>query len=206
MNKLLKAITIIVISLLVLTGCSSNVLTNVSNPDEIIIDIKDNQITKESIYKYLKLRFGPNLITTNLVEMQLDKYVTLVDSDKAEGQKRLDEMKELLKDEFEAVIVGSGYKDVEEYYQRVILSKIKNEKLFRMYLEDNLEDITNGLNTGKIKMIVTQSKPEAEQALTELNEIEELSAEDFVSVAKTYSQEEEKAETKFEHVYEDRTS
>lgn len=206
MRKAMKIISIIIVSLLLLTGCSSNVITHVSNADEVIIDIKDNQITKDEIYKYLKLRFGPNLITTNLIDMQLEKHVTLDDEDKAEGQKRLDETKELLKDEFEEVIVASGYKNEQDYYERVILSKIKNEKLFKTYLNDNLESITVGLHTGKIKKIVTDSKPVAEQALKELNEKEELTADDFVLVAKEYSTEEEKGATTFEHVFEDRAN
>lgn len=204
MRKTMKIVSIIIVSLLLLTGCSSNVVTHVSNADEVIIDIKDNQITKDEIYKYLKLRFGPNLVTTNLIDMQLDKHVTLDDEDKAEGQKRLDETKELLKDEFEEVIAASGYTDEEDYYERVILSKIKNEKLFKTYLDENIEDITVGLNTRKIKKIVTDSKPVAEQALKELSEKEELTVEDFVLVAKEYSTEEEKGITTFEHVFEDR--
>lgn len=204
MKKAIRIITIIALSLVVLTGCSSTPQTHVSNGDEVIIDIKDNQITKDNIYTYLKLRFGPNLITSNLVNMQLEKYVTLNADDEAEGQKRLDETKELLGEDFEKVIKSSGYKSVDDYYERVILNQIKNEKLFNEYLDQNLDTITEGLHTAKIKKIRTNSKPEAEAALLELQEMESVTADDFTSVAKTYSQEDEIAESRIEHVYEDR--
>ncbi len=205
MKKSIRIIMITALSLVLLTGCSSAPLTKVSNGDEVLIDIKDNQILKKDIYKYIKLRFGPNLITSNLIEMQLDKYVTLEAADLAEGQKRLDETKELLKEDFEKVIMASGYKSVDDYYERVILNALKNEKLFNDYLANNLETITEGLSSAKIKKIRTNSKPEAEAALAELNAIDNLTVADFESVAKTYSQEEVVAQSRIEHVYEGRT-
>lgn len=207
MKKTFKLLSILLISLLVLVGCGSNAQTSVENGDEVVVDIKDNEITKDDIYTYLKLRFGPNLITTNLIDMQLEKYVTLDEEDKEAGQKRLEETKELLEDEFEEVIKASGYDSEEDYYQRVILNAIKNEKLFNTYLNENLADITEGLNTAKVKMIKTDSKPEAEAALAELLEKEDLSSEDFKEVAKTYSKVEEDtevAESTIQHVYEER--
>lgn len=87
MKKTFKLLSILLISLLVLVGCGSNAQTSVENGDEVVVDIKDNEITKDDIYTYLKLRFGPNLITTNLIDMQLEKYVTLDEEDKEAGQK-----------------------------------------------------------------------------------------------------------------------
>lgn len=204
MRKAIKIISVITLALVLLTGCSSNVVTKVSNGDEVIIDIKDNQIKKEQIYKYIKLNFGPSLINTNLLEMQLEKNVTLDDEDKKEAQSRLDETKELLGEDFEQILVGSGYKDIEDYYDRVVLNMIKNEKLFKSYLDENLEDITTGLNTAKIKKIKVNTTAEANEALKELNENEDLTADDFVSMAKTYSKD-ETAESTIEYVYEGRT-
>ncbi len=204
MKKSIRTIMIIALSLVLLTGCSSTPLTQVTDGNEVLIDIKDNQILKKDIYKYIKLRFGPNLITSNLISMQLDKYVTLEAADLAEGQKRLDETKDLLKEDFEKVIMASGYKSVDDYYERVILNGLKNEKLFNDYLANNLKTITEGLSSAKIKKIRTNSKPEAEAALAELNAIDNLTVADFESVAKTYSQEETVAQSRIEHVYEAR--
>ncbi|NLC54728.1 MAG: peptidylprolyl isomerase [Erysipelothrix sp.] len=204
MRKALKGLLIIALSLVLLTGCSKTVNTQVSNGEQVIMDIKGNEITKAEIYKYLKLRFGPNLITTNLIDMQLEQHVTLDAQDEKEGQRLLEETKELLKEDFEQIIVASGYKDVDDYYNRVILSKLKNEKLFDTYLSENLKEITDGLSSAKVKKIKTNSKPQAEQALAELKEKESVTAEDFVSMANTYSNEEIKGETKVEHVYEER--
>lgn len=203
MKKTIKFITLISLSLLLVTGCSSNVKTQVQNQDEVIINIKDNPITKANIYKYLKLRFGPNLITSNLITMQLDAYVNLDAQDEAEGQKRLEDTKELLGDDFEDVILSSGYTDVEDYYQRVVLSKIKNDKLFNTYLEENFADVVNGLHSKKVTKLVTSSKPEAEKALAELNTEEDLSLADFIELAKSYD-DEISGQTTIEHVYESR--
>lgn len=201
MKKLSKILITLALSLLVLTGCSQGVQTQVSEADQVLIDIKDNEIKKSDIYQYLKLRFGPNLITSNLIQMQLDKFVSLDAKDEAEGEKRLTETKDLLGEDFEQVILSSGYKSVDDYYQRVILSQIKNEKMFNTYLDENYLKITKDLHTTQIKKIRTNSKADAEAALEDLNSLDSVSVKDFVTVAEMYSQEDNIAKSSIEHVF-----
>lgn len=205
MRKIFKTLLAITLSLAILVGCSTNPQTQVSEADQVLINIKDNEIKKANIYQYLKLRFGPNLITSNLIQMQLDKFVTLDAADEAEGEKRLNDTKELLGDDFEKVILSSGYSSVDDYYDRVILSQIKNEKMFNTYLDENYLQITNDLHTAQIKKIRTNSKADAEAALADLNSLDSVSVEDFVTVAEMYSQEEKIAASSIEHVYDQRT-
>ncbi|HZJ86207.1 MAG TPA: hypothetical protein VFC83_03710 [Erysipelotrichaceae bacterium] len=205
MRKIFKTLLALALSLAILVGCSTNPQTQVSEADQVLINIKDNEIKKANIYQYLKLRFGPNLITSNLIQMQLDKFVTLDAADEAEGEKRLNDTKELLGDDFEKVILSSGYSSVDDYYDRVILSQIKNEKMFNTYLDENYLQITNDLHTAQIKKIRTNSKADAEAALADLNSLDSVSVEDFVTVAEMYSQEEKIAASSIEHVYDQRT-
>ena len=205
MRKIFKTLLALALSLAILVGCSTNPQTQVSEADQVLINIKDNEIKKANIYQYLKLRFGPNLITSNLIQMQLDKFVTLDAADEAEGEQRLNDTKELLGDDFEKVILSSGYSSVDDYYDRVILSQIKNEKMFNTYLDENYLQITNDLHTAQIKKIRTNSKADAEAALADLNSLDSVSVEDFVTVAEMYSQEEKIAASSIEHVYDQRT-
>lgn len=205
MRKIFKTLLALALSLAILVGCSTNPQTQVSEADQVLINIKDNEIKKANIYQYLKLRFGPNLITSNLIQMQLDKFVTLDAADEAEGEKRLNDTKELLGDDFEKVILSSGYSSVDDYFDRVILSQIKNEKMFNTYLDENYLQITNDLHTAQIKKIRTNSKADAEAALADLNSLDSVSVEDFVTVAEMYSQEEKIAASSIEHVYDQRT-
>lgn len=205
MRKIFKTLLALTLSLAILVGCSTNPQTQVSEADQVLINIKDNEIKKANIYQYLKLRFGPNLITSNLIQMQLDKFVTLDAADEAEGEKRLNDTKELLGEDFEKVILSSGYSSVDDYYDRVILSQIKNEKMFNTYLDENYLKITKDLNTAQIKKIRTNSKADAEAALADLNSLDSVSVEDFVTVAEMYSQEENIAKSSIEHVYSQRT-
>lgn len=205
MRKIFKTLLALALSLAILVGCSTNPQTQVSEADQVLINIKDNEIKKANIYQYLKLRFGPNLITSNLIQMQLDKFVTLDAADEAEGEKRLNDTKELLGDDFEKVILSSGYSSVDDYYDRVILSQIKNEKMFNTYLDENYLQITSDLHTAQIKKIRTNSKADAEAALADLNSLDSVSVEDFVTVAEMYSQEEKIAASSIEHVYDQRT-
>ena len=201
MRKIFKTLLALALSLAILVGCSTNPQTQVSEADQVLINIKDNEIKKANIYQYLKLRFGPNLITSNLIQMQLDKFVTLDAADEAEGEKRLNDTKELLGDDFEKVILSSGYSSVDDYYDRVILSQIKNEKMFNTYLDENYLQITNDLHTAQIKKIRTNSKADAEAALADLNSLDSVSVEDFVTVAEMYSQEDNIAKSSIEHVF-----
>ncbi len=205
MRKIFKTLLALALSLVILVGCSTTPQTQVSEADQVLINIKDNEIKKANIYQYLKLRFGPNLITSNLIQMQLDKFVTLDAADEAEGEKRLNDTKELLGDDFEKVILSSGYSSIDDYYDRVILSQIKNEKMFNTYLENSYLQITSDLHTAQIKKIRTNSKADAEAALADLNSLDSVSVEDFVTVAEMYSQEENIAASSIEHVYDQRT-
>ena len=77
--------------------------------------------------------------------------------------------------------------------------------MFNTYLDENYLQITNDLHTAQIKKIRTNSKADAEAALADLNSLDSVSVEDFVTVAEMYSQEEKIAASSIEHVYDQRT-
>lgn len=206
MRKLLKTSLVIISLLLVLVGCSKDVNTHVSDKETVIAEIKGVKITKDDIYEYGKLRFGQNLITVNLIDMQLEENVTLDAEDKKLAQEHLEEAKEAMKDDFEAIVIASGYKNVDDYYERFILRDIKNQKLFKNYVKEHISEIVAGLHTHKIKVLKVDDKAKGEAALEELEVIEDLDSEKFLEVAKKYSKEEIVAPSKIEHVYSQRTN
>ncbi len=206
MKKTLKYILITISLLTLLTACSKDVKTHVSDKDSVIVEIKGSQITKDDIYEYGKLRFGQNILTVNLVDMLLEENITLNDDDIKRAKDLLEDAKEALKDDFEAIIKASGYKDVDDYYERFVLRNIKNEKLIETYTRENIEEITNGLSTQKIRVLKAEDKANAEAAIKELEAIEDLDSEKFLEIAKKYSKEEVVAPLQVEHVYSDRTT
>lgn len=203
MKKSIKLIIITLAALLTLTACSSGVNTKVSNGDEVIADIKGKVISKNDIYEYSKLRFGVNLIQSNLIEMQLEQLVELTDEDIKLADEKLADAKESLGESFEALLNASGYADEEDYYERLILQNIRAEKMLDIYLSENSEYITQLLNSRKMRQLTLENKADAEAALKELQAVENLDAASFEEIAKKYLNEDGKnlTPTKVEHIY-----
>lgn len=203
MKRSIKFITITLAVLLTLTACGSSARTGVTDGDSVIADIKGTTITKNDVYEYSKLKFGLNLVSRHLIDMQLDKLVELDDEEIKKAQETLAETKESLKDNFEMLVQSQGYKDEEDYYNNYILASMKIEKLFNMYVDENLETIMEENNTRKVRILNITDKANAEKALEELKAIEDLDGEKFAELAKTYAPESEEAvaESRIEHVY-----
>ena len=203
MKRSIKFITITLAVLLTLTACSSSYNTGVTDGDSVIAEIKGTTITKNDVYEYSKLKFGLNLVSRHLIDMQLDKLVELSDEDVTKAKETLESTKESLKDNFEMLIQSQGYKDEEDYYNNYILASIKIEKLFNLYVDENLETIMAENNTRKVRILKVTDKANAEKALEEIKAVEELTGEKFAEIAKTYAPESEElvADSRIEHVY-----
>lgn len=203
MKKTMKFITISLVLLLTLTACGSSANTGVTDGDSIIAEVKGTTITKNDIYEYSKLKFGVNLVSRHLIDMQLDKHIELTAEDEEKAKESLASSKESLQDNFEMLIQAQGYLDEEDYYNNYILSSIKIEKLFNLYVEENIEKIMEENNTRKVRLLKVTDKANAEQALEELKAVEELTGEKFAEIAKTYAPESEElvADAKIEHIY-----
>ncbi len=202
MKRTVKTILITLAALLVLTACGSSAHTSVTDGDTVIFEINDTKVTKNDIYQYGKLKSGVSVITRHLIEMELEKYVELSDEDVEKAKKSLEETKESLGDNFEMLVQAQGYKDEEDYYNTYILSSIKIEKLFKLYVGDNLETIMEENNTRKVRILKASDKALGEAALEELKALEELTGESFKEVATKYSGNDETAgDAKIEHIY-----
>ncbi len=210
MRKTFKLALITLAALLTLTACSSGVITTVTDGDEIIADIKGNTITKNDIYEYSKLRFGVNLIQSNLISMQMEELVELTEEDEKVAQAKLAEAKESLGESFEALLKASGYADEEDYYNRLILQNIRADKMLDLYLSENMESITTQLSSRKIKQADFKNKAEAEAALEELKEVETLDSKTFEEIINKHLPEADEdkinAPSKVEHIYNGRES
>lgn len=208
MKKHTKIIAITLILLLTLTGCSKVALTQVTDADSNLATIKEENLTKGDIYSFMKLKYGTTIITSNLIDMQLEQYVELTDEDMEAAKKTLADTKENFKDKFEEILESSGYKDEEDYLERFILKNLKNQKMLEQYFEDNYASIIETLSTAKVRTLETENKAQAEEALEKLKEIEELDGEAFVEVAKEYvaKDKEDKpvADPVIEHIYQGR--
>ncbi len=192
MKRSIKLLTVLLASLLFLTACSSSAVTQVENSDEVFAEINDVTITKGDVYNFIKLKYGVNLISAKLVDMEIDKLVTLDEADTKKAEETLEKTKETLKDQFELLVKSQGFKDEEDYFRNYVLKSIKIDKLFNMYVAENLENITKDLYTKKVKLVRTSSKAEAEEALKSLQDLEEITDENFKEIAEKYAADDKK--------------
>lgn len=208
MKKITRILIITLVSLLVLTGCSKSNISQVSDADKNIATIKEENLTKGDIYEFIKLKYGTTIITSTLIDMQLEQYVELTDEDMTAAKKTLEETKENFKDKFEEILEASGYKDEADYLERFILKNLKNQKMLAKYFDENYESIIETLSTMKVRTLKADNKAKAEEALEKLQAIEELDADGFVEVASEYVAEADKekvvADAIIEHVYQGR--
>ncbi|NLC34276.1 MAG: hypothetical protein GX760_03315 [Erysipelothrix sp.] len=210
MKKYTKLIALFLIALITLTGCSTQATSFVSGGDDVIATIKDESLTKENIYNFIKVKYGTSLIASNLMDMQLDKLVDFTDEDMKEAQALLETAKENFDGQFETLILASGYANEEEYLNGYIIKNLKVEKMLTQYFNENIASITKTLSTRKLKSLVAETKADAEAALEALKAVDNLDAAAFVTVAEQYgTAEDEKkvvGESVYEHVYDGRTT
>lgn len=205
MKKLSKFTIVALISLLVLTGCAS-ANTQVTGSDEIYATIKGNELTKGDIYNFIKLKYGVAVSTTKVIDFQLDQYVEMTEEDLKEANETLAEIKESFKDNFEMAMLASGYKTEEEYLNNYIIKNMKQDKLLKLYFEENSESLIKELHTRKVRTIQTTTKAEAEEVIEKAKAIEDLNGDKFFELAKEYNKDEDKVmgEAKIENVYKGR--
>lgn len=151
-------------SSLLLAGCSAGVNTQVTDPDQAIMSIGDQNITRNDEYELIKRVNGPSLMIQGVQLMIYDKEVPVDDEIEKEAE-------EMLKsyspdsEEFLKQIQAYGYKNKDEYLKQVIIPTVLSDKLLEKYFTDNANAIEEEYKPVVAAIIECDSEDNAQKAL-----------------------------------------
>lgn len=154
--------------LLFLAGCSG-ATASVSDPDKELMTIGDVTYTRGQEYEYIKKSTGPNLVMQMAEEVIYDKEVPVTDEIRKQAE---DNYNEYVKtsDNLESYIQSMGYKDRQDYIDKVLIPAVQAEKLLTKWFTDAQEEIVQEYKPSRAQIIQTDSKDSADKALQALKD------------------------------------
>lgn len=188
MKKVVKA-SVISLALLTAAACSSN-------DDEVVVETKAGNITKDEFYEELKDRAGEatlqEMITIKVLEDSFE-----VDEDEVDS--RLEETKEQAGEQFEMFLMQQGIPDEGAFRDLLKTSLLYEEAAYGdiEISDEEIEDYYERMTTEvKVQHILVDDEETAEEVIEKLDD-----GEDFGKLAKEYSQDEGSADNDGEYDY-----
>ena len=154
--------------LLFLAGCSG-ATASVSDPDKELMTIGDVTYTRGQEYEYIKKSTGPNLVMQMAEEVIYDKEVPVPDEIRKQAEDNYNEYAKT-SDNLESYIQSMGYKDRQDYIDKVLIPAVQAEKLLTKWFTDAQEEIVQEYKPSRAQIIQTDSKDSADKALQALKD------------------------------------
>ncbi|WP_286078965.1 hypothetical protein [Faecalibaculum rodentium] len=154
--------------LLFLAGCSG-ATASVSDPDKELMTIGDVTYTRGQEYEYIKKSTGPNLVMQKAEEVIYDKEVPVTDEIRKQAEDNYNEYAKT-SDNLESYIQSMGYKDRQDYIDKVLIPAVQAEKLLTKWFTDAQEEIVQEYKPSRAQIIQTDSKDSADKALQALKD------------------------------------
>lgn len=154
--------------LLFLAGCSG-ATASVSDPDKELMTIGDVTYTRGQEYEYIKKSTGPNLVMQMAEEVIYDKEVPVTDEIRKQAEDNYNEYAKT-SDNLESYIQSMGYKDRQDYIDKVLIPAVQAEKLLTKWFTDAQEEIVQEYKPSRVQIIQTDSKDSANKALQALKD------------------------------------
>lgn len=154
--------------LMFLAGCSG-ATASVSDPDKELMTIGDVTYTRGQEYEYIKKSTGPNLVMQMAEEVIYDKEVPVTDEIRKQAEDNYNEYAKT-SDNLESYIQSMGYKDRQDYIDKVLIPAVQAEKLLTKWFTDAQEEIVQEYKPSRVQIIQTDSKDSANKALQALKD------------------------------------
>lgn len=154
--------------LLFLAGCSG-ATASVSDPDKELMTIGDVTYTRGQEYEYIKKSTGPNLVMQMAEEVIYDKEVPVTDEIRKQAEDNYNEYAKT-SDNLESYIQSMGYKDRQDYIDKVLIPAVQAEKLLTKWFTDAQEEIVQEYKPSRAQIIQADSKDSADKALQALKD------------------------------------
>ncbi|MBR2745901.1 MAG: peptidylprolyl isomerase [Erysipelotrichaceae bacterium] len=196
MKRLLKAIVVALCFCTLLTGCKDATAT-VSNPNELIVQIGKEKITKKDLYDRMMKDDATNSIISKAMEIITAAEIETTPALEAKAQELFESYKAQLETQgdFEEVLKNLGYESVDAFKQ-YCLTNVKADELAEKYITDGWDEIWKEFAPVKAKMIFVdaseigneEGRKKAEEAIAAIK-----AGKTFEEVAAEYSSKEDLA-------------
>lgn len=136
----MRKLSIILILLLVLVGCTQNTVEPVTN--ELLFTINGKEIKEADIYDSMKLSPG----SVAIIQKEAEKLLlrSIVEEDEAfdaEVKATLLEAKEIMGDNFELMLEQNDFESEEEYVEEIIKDLARLQIALRIAMEEDYENL-----------------------------------------------------------------
>ena len=177
----MKKLLLISLLSLGLAACG-NVTTNVSNANDVVISIGNEDIKVGQVYSALIAQDSSTIIKEMAQQIILNKEVEITEEMKADAQTQLDEFSANMGENAELYLQYYGYKDMDDYYTNGILPTLQQDVLVDTYLNNNYATLAVSYQPKKVRIIEVSDAALADAALAEIQ-----GGADFSTVATKYT-------------------
>ncbi|WP_455683269.1 hypothetical protein [Thomasclavelia sp.] len=169
-----KNIIPLVVAGTLLVGCgSSSAVTyssEVKDGDKAVITIKDTKITNNQIYHHLLKQFGSSEVLSLALTYIADQEVTDKEAIKAKVDEKVATTKENITTSLDEVAKQYGYKNEQEYIDKIITVGAKQELLIEKYIDKNYNDLIKEYKVKYLKVITVDTESGALSLIDKVKE------------------------------------
>jgi len=165
-------------SLIGLTACSSG-------DSEAVVETKSGNITKEELYTVLKDSYGEQAVQQLVYQKILAKNYKITDE---EMDKRVDEIKAQLGDQFETALTSYGYKDEADFRSKMEIALMQEKAAIKdiKVTEDELKEYYDNIQPEiQARHILVEDEATAKEVKQKLD-----AGGDFAEISNEYSTDE----------------
>ncbi len=170
-----KNIIPLVVAGTLLVGCgSSSAITyssEVSNGDKAVITIGDTKITNNEIYHHLLKQFGSSEVLSLALTYIADQEVTDKEAIKTKVDEKVASTKEsLTTTSLDEVAKQYGFKNEQEYIDKIITVGVKQDLLKEKYIDKNYNDLIKEYKVKYLKIITVDTESGALSLIDKVKE------------------------------------
>ena len=151
----------ILLSAVLLAGCSSSYNTKVTDGSTKIISDKEVSVTKQDFYEYLLDNYGAEEVLNQALTAIANVEVTDEDKINELLNERIKSYDQYTDGGIDQYAKDMGYASTEEYKEIVLLPDVKQELLREKYFDDNFDDLIKEFNVCSLKKIVVEKESSA---------------------------------------------
>lgn len=171
-----KLCTLFAVAMLfTLAGCK-DATADISKGDTALITVDGEKITTESIYQLVKKTDGAAATLRMVQEKIADKEnIKIDDAMKKEAEEATKSLTSMYGDKLDATLQQNGYKNIDDYTNKIVYPNLRIKALTKKYVESNQESVFKTYHPVKAQILEADSEKKAKSALEALKKGDKFS-------------------------------